>query len=640
MALVKCPDCEKTVSSRVEMCPFCGCPSKFFISNEDDKTIKNVEQEKKKDITNVGIKEYHIAGRVIRTTQEDENTAYFTKMYQKIASDCCEKFKNKLDGMISVEEMLNKTNELVERYLDYALEQTIYYFRNHGIYSLDKTLFIQKYCTGFEAWDAAYESIYEKYAQIVGKEAELKEYRELRKQSRGRVVGGGFTFKGYVKGVVQAGAINMVTGLAHDFVNSIGNSITESATQNKLKKLYNNSNTWNTLINGLYDSIMHLQIDMMNALNRESNIKCKINTSENVSRSNALVRAAGNQPTEKNISIFVEALEYNLYNADAYIGLTKCLPKESSEIEKLAEHFGVDLTYAKVINIVKQMNKVDELLVQMQVSNKQPYSNILLLKELYGEWKEIVFASGWNQEELNLYIKGYNDRVKEVEDAFCMIDGNGFANKELTMQVAKEIEEFYQSIAEVNIQNEETLVNIKNTLSKYELINKYYPTFLAEKLEKKIKLKDVKNLPPELANICWQPNVSKNIQESIYLKGLSKEFDRKKERLCKAIKELEGQELICIIFITGKNGFVISDKKICQFEFALLSFKDKIEKLEVWDIKNFESITQEKQSVKIVTTDPNLGKKKFTYVHCSVPEEDVAVYTKLIKHCVLFMQNK
>ena len=30
MGLVKCPDCEKMVSERVEACLFCGCPSIFL----------------------------------------------------------------------------------------------------------------------------------------------------------------------------------------------------------------------------------------------------------------------------------------------------------------------------------------------------------------------------------------------------------------------------------------------------------------------------------------------------------------------------------------------------------------------------------------------------------------------------------
>ena len=33
MPLIKCPDCNKDISSRAQMCPFCGCPSEYFYDN-------------------------------------------------------------------------------------------------------------------------------------------------------------------------------------------------------------------------------------------------------------------------------------------------------------------------------------------------------------------------------------------------------------------------------------------------------------------------------------------------------------------------------------------------------------------------------------------------------------------------------
>ena len=36
MALIKCPDCEKMISPRVQQCPFCGCPSEFFDDSGDN----------------------------------------------------------------------------------------------------------------------------------------------------------------------------------------------------------------------------------------------------------------------------------------------------------------------------------------------------------------------------------------------------------------------------------------------------------------------------------------------------------------------------------------------------------------------------------------------------------------------------
>ena len=45
MALVKCPDCEKMVSPRAQMCPFCGCPSSFFLK-ENNNTIDSSDVDK------------------------------------------------------------------------------------------------------------------------------------------------------------------------------------------------------------------------------------------------------------------------------------------------------------------------------------------------------------------------------------------------------------------------------------------------------------------------------------------------------------------------------------------------------------------------------------------------------------------
>ena len=36
MALIKCSDCEKMISPRVQQCPFCGCPSEFFDDSGDN----------------------------------------------------------------------------------------------------------------------------------------------------------------------------------------------------------------------------------------------------------------------------------------------------------------------------------------------------------------------------------------------------------------------------------------------------------------------------------------------------------------------------------------------------------------------------------------------------------------------------
>ena len=55
MALLKCPDCGKMVSPRVENCPFCGCPSKFFAQegeniSENSKEEERIDKEKPEEV--------------------------------------------------------------------------------------------------------------------------------------------------------------------------------------------------------------------------------------------------------------------------------------------------------------------------------------------------------------------------------------------------------------------------------------------------------------------------------------------------------------------------------------------------------------------------------------------------------------
>lgn len=632
MALVKCSDCGKMVSSHADKCPNCGCPAEFFETVETK--IDSLEK------LPAGVKEYNIAGCKLRTTQEVENTAYFSQMYQEIATNCCNQFGTKFYGLRTVEDIINNVNDIAENYFQYAFDEKNRYFQKHGIYNIDKNIFLQKYYTGAMAWDDAYEYIYEQYANIVGKQEELKAYRELRKSNRGKVVAFGFTFKGYVKGAIQAGTINLATGLAHSLFNSIGNSITNAVSEKKLKELHDDPLTRQLLLNGLYNSIIHLKYDMMNALNKESNIKCKIITSDDINRSIALVKSAKNQPSSKKVDILIQALQVNLFNAEAYIELVKCAPNEILQIEEVSKHFGVDLTREKKQNVMNKLFEINAVISKMDVVRNEPYSNLLLIQELYEEWKNLISFTGWTKEEINNNIEGY----EKIEEKVCLklrsVDEVVFDTKEIALEVAKEVEQFYISIKGKDLSDPIVVQSITNELGNYAKINTYYPDFLKNKLDRKIQLNNPDNLPPELAKICWKPEVPKNIQEKVVLKGLSKDFAKKKENIQKAIPQINEFNVIALVMISGKKGFVVTDKKIFHYEFSALSFKNKIDKLEEWKIEDFDSVKHERQSLKIIKNNSQTMKKEFSYMHCPVDESEVALIAKILDFCVLFLQNK
>lgn len=60
------------------------------------------------------------------------------------------------------------------------------------------------------------------YDKIIANQKGKSEYRQRRKASRGRVIGGGFGVSGAVKGMATAGAMNMATGAVHSVGNTFG----------------------------------------------------------------------------------------------------------------------------------------------------------------------------------------------------------------------------------------------------------------------------------------------------------------------------------------------------------------------------------------------------------------------------------
>ena len=69
-------------------------------------------------------------------------------------------------------------------------------------------------------------------------------YRELRKESRGRMVGGGFGLGGALKGMATAGAINAVTGMGHSVVNAVGNIGSSISASNSKRSIYKDDNRY------------------------------------------------------------------------------------------------------------------------------------------------------------------------------------------------------------------------------------------------------------------------------------------------------------------------------------------------------------------------------------------------------------
>lgn len=78
----------------------------------------------------------------------------------------------------------------------------------------------------------------EEWSKIFQDEADTREYREYRKENRGRWTGGGYGIKGAISGAVKAEIMNAIGGTIHTAVNTVENHFTAKFSEQKRKKIF------------------------------------------------------------------------------------------------------------------------------------------------------------------------------------------------------------------------------------------------------------------------------------------------------------------------------------------------------------------------------------------------------------------
>lgn len=227
------------------------------------------------------------------------------------------------------------TNELVKKYAIIPLFNTL--ATEYKIYDISRDSYIQQ-CLNLSPAQDIHDEAIDIYNDIEEQLAEEKEYRELRKASRGEVVGGGFGLGGAIAGMATAGAINMATGAAHSIANSIGNaSSTDDANARKLE-LYNACRI--EMSNAIEQCILKSVSAHIDIVNEQ--ISDYIVSLFDSDKANAFLESAQNVP-EKRIELLVEAFKNCPWKFTIYSYIFDAYPDERKNIIAISKDFQVDL---------------------------------------------------------------------------------------------------------------------------------------------------------------------------------------------------------------------------------------------------------------------------------------------------------
>lgn len=193
------------------------------------------EEEKKK--TYESMTKFELYGKVIALTEEECNGIKTGKSWRKtykIIRENFLRFYNKAD--CTKDGYWDEINKKVITLINSTYEAMVKTLENRGV-SLEDISRIE-YREIYKYWIPVFEDIDYKYNVIcIGTEG-AEYYRKLRKENRGRLVGGGFGLEGAFKGIATAGAINLATGAAHSAFNFVGNIRSEWKKLQAIKELF------------------------------------------------------------------------------------------------------------------------------------------------------------------------------------------------------------------------------------------------------------------------------------------------------------------------------------------------------------------------------------------------------------------
>ena len=319
------------------------------------------------------------------------------KYFNSKANDAVQVFSQEYPKAIkNLDNAIQKTYDLGLEIIQVQIEIICEQLISMGAYALNRERFIKKYIARknlFE-WGQLLEQISNRFDQFDIQAETQKAKRDIRKQSRGRLVGGGFGISGAAKGIAIAGAGNLATGLAHSMFNGVGNMRTDAKTREKKAKIFQSEDRKYEFSMEIWQSINNLKWPFIWVMQSELEQKIEdiTSSSEEYERAKAILEniKAGNLPTDNLNQALNEVFRVMPNNLDFYQYLVRTFGDCNNEIERVALCFDCDdiIDYKAKLSFTK----VNSLNIDSQLSDSAIVNQAWSILDYYGYSKSEDFS--------------------------------------------------------------------------------------------------------------------------------------------------------------------------------------------------------------------------------------------------------
>lgn len=362
---------------------------------------------------------YNFVDKQIIVSDDVEKIAELTKKRIAVKSKYMARILAAYDKAGSIENFMENFSDVSGNISGNAIKDALDICVNDGYYDIDENFFLEDGRREF-IFDPMFnelEDLFGAYKNIIQQNEDEHEYREQRKENRGRFVGGGFGLGGAISGSLKAGALNMATGLGHSVFNSIGNAMSNYEASKKLKELYELPQCRDILLNSVNILVNNIWLIMINDVYQLS-----IAADQEMKKSEAIFNNVinGRIPKEKTKAALLDVLSINPLKAQAYDELVEYLDQDELA-ELLNMYDSLEICYLgaddNLAEYVKQGFVGEALLLKIQADGGSPESKLKYVKYCIKTNKNAEDAIHVLQELIKMkYDRALLYMVKAIED--------------------------------------------------------------------------------------------------------------------------------------------------------------------------------------------------------------------------------
>ncbi len=528
---------------------------------------------------------YNISGDEIIIPTEVENERNLLLSTEKLVEQAGNRFDSWYAEQYSCESLIRNIDEMWYPARRSLVEKGIEMLNAQGVYSLDEDIFIDRYA--MECVDDLYSAAYDmqlKVREVENQKQEEYLYRQQRKDSRGRMVGGGFGLGGALKGMATAGALNATTGMVHSIGNAVGNMGSSIAASSNKASILKASKE--PLKEALLRSLWKVVGGIRRALDQEAGIKCKSVTDSECDTAYAILNnyIQNRIPEERKKEQLLKALQLDPYNIEAYYYIWEAYGDANGDLKKMSSYFGTGLEahlkntaekygddlYEKVCGPYEKSWNKRETGIQLETEIKDALDNMIQ----YCKKCEIT-------EDMIPAVDKCRKILQVIDTDIRTVRGVTYNTRELAENIREDYNSFYHALAGKNIFDEEAYENIKAI--------SYKTQEFVSKLRSLFEREQYKRIPEKICeNIAYIVKEKIDVGNSdgwIDIPGYIGSISEKESMVC-TITGMPVEEIGLVLFdksSNGKAGILITNYHFRIYSKGLFSNDNRaypIEKIE------------------------------------------------------------